>query len=128
MKVSKKKFMIVSLGLALQQACLNKNELILVTPLGIITGKPVFPEETKPEDTGNEIKDFCPNKWTREVIEAISKNYAESTGIKEEDKAENDGFILLENVTIRSAQTAKTSLPLLVVFYDQIVGVAIGNI
>ena len=41
----------------------------------------------------------------------------------------NDGYIILKDVKIRSTSSNTiTHMPFMVVFYDQIIGVSIGNI
>lgn len=96
----------------------NPAHLILVTSAGVISGLPVTEHEEKGTITSN-LLDF---------IGTVIKEHKESNNIEDYKLAEGlDGFFSLKDVTIRSGNSTYT-LPFLTVFYDQIVGVSVGNL
>lgn len=92
------------------------NSIILVTAAGLICG--TLPEE---EPTGDKLSD-------------AHIHIAMITAAKEKHKSENDelsgndGFLTLEDVTIRSGNKVIATFGGLTVFYDQIIGVALGKL
>lgn len=89
----------------------DKNNLILLTPSGIISGKIVSDEEIK------ELKFF--NDFTNESVNCFIEETQES------DKY--PAFIKLKDVTFKNGAFSY-SVPFITVFLDQIVGVTIGTL
>jgi flagellar hook-basal body complex protein FliE len=127
MKISKKKYMVLNLALAVQHEELEKNKLILTTAIGVIVGTPEIPKDDGDAESKSIDESSSSQSIAIKLIDVVSKNYKEATGVEEEAKSESDGFILLKDVTIKSS-SAQFNLPVLAVFYDQIIGVTIGNI
>ena len=127
MKTSKKKYMILTLGLATKQEGLTANKLILVTSLGLITGTPVLPDnrETADPECRNDSRNS--KEFATELISRLSEDFSSATGTTDEEISEDDGFVLMQDVTIKTS-SACFALPVLAVFYDQITGATIGNI
>lgn len=89
----------------------KKNNLILLTTSGIISGKIVTDEETQ------ELKFF--NDFTDETVNCFIEETQETTYSQE--------FLKLKDATVKTG-TFSCSFPFLAVFLDQIVGVTIGTI
>jgi len=95
------------------------NQLIIVTAGCVITGIPT-----------QEIKDSELHKNDSiSLNDQIKRNAAISHHKQYGDKGlgGNDGAFLLENVSIKYSDNFTVNLPELVLFYDQIVAIAIGN-
>jgi hypothetical protein len=109
---SLKKAVIGGLANNLSTKSLKDSQLIVLTAFGMISGSPIF------EDSNNLI--------TSDIVEVQRKRYFEEYGC--DDLAPgNDGYISMKDVEIISGHTT-TYLAELVVFYDQIIGVCIGNV
>lgn len=93
----------------------KSNRLILVTSAGVIIGDPVISEETD-----SAISSLA------NVSKDIANEYREKNSIPDSPLDGNDGFICLKNVTIKSPHTT-TNIPFLNVFFDQIIGISLGN-
>ena len=94
----------------------SNNNLVCVTPSGMIVGTPV-------ESTNilNENDDMA--NW----FSALNTRIENSLSSSNELNTANDGVILLKDVTIKSG-IASYSLPYLNLFFDQIIGISLGNI
>ena len=85
---------------------MGNHQLILTTAAGNI--------QNDDSNTSSIISHFCEN-----VTNAYLKENPEM--------AENDGYIVLSDVRIRSTSgNVITNLPVMVIFYDQIIGASIG--
>lgn len=99
---------------------LNENKLILATPLGLITGR--FPTEEKCDDVDNI------NAILSKLCAKITNDYKTELSLSETDHLPDDeGYLYLVDVEIKTPSNNFT-LPFMVVFYDQIIGISIGNI
>ena len=102
---------------------LEKNDLILTTSAGIISGK--LPSEQEIDDEKSlygVLYKIC-NNTKEEYLKNISSTDSEPVIVG------NDGYIILKDVKIRSTSSNTiTHMPFMVVFYDQIIGVTVGNI
>ena len=112
---SLKKSLIINLSDSTLVEGLEQNKLVLVTAFGNIVGKPLNDKDLEHTDDN---KNFLPI-----MVELFSKEY-----LKDKTADGNDGYIILKDVKITSPSNTTTNLPFLVVFYDQIIGVTIGNI
>ena len=117
-KPSLKKTVILSMAKAREFEHLGENKLVLLTPMGIITG------------TMAKLRDGEVSK-SSELISHIAKSAKESYDEKfggDEPLDGNDGYIILENATTMPSDGRSYNFKQLVVFYDQIIGVTIGAI
>lgn len=105
-----------------QTDLLKGNKLILLTAFGIVSGELIF---DVPDDSSEDIN----NKVLSNIIKRISDDYCADYSIELPTNG-NDGCFLLKNVEILSSSTSQKSISLaqLVVFFDQIIGVSVGNI
>ena len=94
----------------------EKSKVILVTAAGIIEGKLL---QSNSEDNEGDFLGKMICGFSDEYEKKILKDGQTLSG--------NDGFILLSNVTIRNG-AIKNDMPLLTVFYDQIIGISIGSV
>ncbi|MDW5300216.1 MAG: hypothetical protein SA378_08780 [Sedimentibacter sp.] len=100
---------------------LNKNQIYLYTPIGIISGEVYeFPENYEEEKT---------------VVDVLAKNFSEiADDYKEKYNIEdflpnNDGFIVLKKAKIQPlGSMSTTNIDLLTVFFDQIIAVSFGTL
>ena len=90
---------------------LENNRIIFFTSSGMIIGTPVEREVDK-----SEVLPF--------LVDSAVKHYRETHGI-DSFLPGNDGLLVLKNVEVRG--NPNITLPYLVLFYDQIIGMAIGN-
>lgn len=104
--------------LNLENEAFKDNELILATPLGLICGKPI--NFAKEEDTNKNDFAFAA------LLKELSSDFLDDLKKDNRELDPNDGYILLYDVTIRNG-TDTSKIPLLTVFYDQIIGVTLGN-
>ena len=116
-----KKFLISDLYLLTNEEELKNNDINLFTPLGIISGKPYH------YSTDN-LNEYLATDLMAKLFEKITNTYKSKYSI-ENSIPENDGFIVLQDVIIRSNNSVNIiKVPQLVVFYDQIIGITLGNL
>ena len=108
-----KKQIILGLATATDLEVLKNNKLFLVTPIGIISGRPCDENNTAENVDGASFL----SSLTEKLVEDFDSENIEG----------NDGFLTLTDVTVQMAGNFTYSLPHLVVFYDQIIGVTLGN-
>lgn len=119
---SLKKSMIIAMASIPEVEGFETNNLILTTPAGLICGKLISEDETTDSNKMNNLMAKVCNNFTEKYLKDISDS--DSEPIIEG----NDGYLFLQDVTIRSTSSNATSnLPFMIVFYDQIIGVSIGN-
>lgn len=92
------------------------NRLFLVTAAGIISGIPVFDEET------DNLNVTVAQTLNSAALGAVSK----SDSPDEERSTGNDEFILLRDARFE-ATTPVVNFPILTVFCDQIIAVSLGT-
>lgn len=103
-------------GITLLQKEFGNNQLILVTSLGLIAG------------TSININEDATSTLLLDLTDQFANDYIEKNALDKDNPLNgNDGFISLTDVTIKTSH-ATFNLPFLNVFYDQIIGVTIGNI
>lgn len=120
MKSTLKKDIIYNLALSTELEELKEKNIILLTGLGIIEGRLITEEDTADKDSQDMLMDT--------LVENISKKYRELHEIPGDVLIPgNDGCITLKEVSITS-NGFHTELPYLVVFFDQIIGISVGNI
>lgn len=95
------------------------NEVILLTPAGILSGE--FVE--CPESAAG-LKSESAEFQTMMLLE-LSTQYKDEHQIQKVDG--NDGFLPLKNVIFHCSNDRIYKFPYLTVFYDQIIAVAQGN-
>jgi hypothetical protein len=92
------------------------SKIVLLTAAGVVTADPVNPDEINTEK---------PDGSLITAVKHLSDNYRKL--YKQESPAPgNDGYIVLRNARLRSLGQ-DTSFDVLIVFFDQIIGVTIGG-
>ena len=108
-----KKTIIRGLAVATGLEALRNNKLVLVTPIGVISGY-LCDEDNLGQDATGEV-----------LLSTITEKLTTDFG---EDNIEgNDGYLLLSDVKVQTGANMTYNLPNLIVFYDQIIGVTLGN-
>lgn len=96
---------------------LANNSIIVVTPCGIITGNPLLDNESD-----NTIK------LMEDLNIRFAKNYREDFNIPiNMPLSGNDGFFTLKDASLISGSVT-TSLGFINIFYDQVIGISLGNL
>ena len=95
------------------------NRLFLVTAAGIISGIPVFDEET------DNLNVTVAQALNSTALEAVSK--ADSSDDESSPVGRSGEFILLKDARFE-ATTPVVNFPILTVFCDQIIAVSLGTI
>lgn len=117
---SLKKILINDLSLLSLPGEFGKNQLVLITAAGTISGELI-------EKIDGEQKEFSSSDVIAKFIEKVGTDYKKEHEISDEQWIEgNDGYIVLKNVTIRNG-SATTNIPVLAVFFDQIIAASVGN-
>lgn len=110
-----KKLIITAMSSAPEIEGLEDNDLILTTSAGIIFGKLISDEEAN-------------NDPFAIVCGKIAEDYQKENFSSDSCLPGNDGYLYLKDVKIKSTSSNLTTrLPLLIVFFDQIIGVSIGR-
>lgn len=113
---SLKKYLIRGIATIPSIEGMEKNKIILVTSCGLIIG-----EIMKSTDDLSLSNAFFTS------VDTLTSMYLEDNKLSPDSVPDgNDGYILLKNVTIKN-NTGDINLPILCVFYDQIIGATIGN-
>lgn len=114
---SMKKTLISSYCAMPSTEALANNSIIVVTPCGVITGNPLSDNESD-----NTIK------LLDDLNIRIAKNYREDFGISYDTSLpDNDGFFTLKDASLISGSVT-TNLGFINIFYDQVIGISLGNI
>lgn len=108
---SLKKGLITDFTIATTLKGFADNSVILVTPAGIITGKPCIEPNAPESDAGL----------------SLIAQIADGSVNEKEPTSPNDGFVLLQDVELQS-NGQKYNFVALAVFYDQIIGVSLGKL
>ena len=108
-----KKQIILGLATAPNMEALKDNKLILVTPIGVISGRLC--------DENNAGKGVAGETF----LSALTEKLAEGFG--KENIEGNDGYLLLSDVKVQTGGNATYNLPHLVVFFDQIIGATLSG-
>ena len=95
---------------------LESNRVVLLTPAGMIIGDLIT--ENEETETNSLLSNFSYD---------IAHGYREENNLPDNPLDGSDGFLCLKNVSIKSG-TATFNIPYMNVFFDQIVGVSLGNI
>lgn len=106
-----KKEMLRNLAVLTNMDGMENNEIILITAAGLIMGK-------------------LPGEDSKEILSKLAKSLSEKYFEEYEIKTTlpgNDGYLILEDVTILSGQT-RSNMPSAIVFHDQIIGITIGSL
>lgn len=115
-----KKSMIIALSSFPDIEGFEKNHLILTTAAGTIHGKLISDNQLNDKD------DVC--GLLAHACEKIANNYIEENSSQESALSGNDGYLFLTDVRIRSVSSSTiTTLPFMIVFFDQIIGITIGS-
>ena len=96
---------------------IGSNKLVFVTAAGIISG---YPCEIKSKSNPSTFQGLM------SMFAGISLDGYEENIQSLKDINENDGFILLKDVTINNGPST-FSTPSFFLFFDQVIAVAIGN-
>lgn len=98
----------------------EKNKLILTTAFGLITGR--FPDPEEMNDLTN------PTTVIAKLASCTAQTYKTNLSLSETDSLPgDDGYMYLVDVQVTS-NTETFTLPFMIIFYDQIIGVSIANI
>jgi len=101
---------------------LHNGKLIIITAAGLITGVPAE------RQIDADYKDLEKRQFFTKFFDDSIRMYRKKHDMPDEESTSgNDGAIALQDVVIHSG-IKQTSMPFLVVFYDQIIGVTIGNL
>lgn len=92
---------------------LRGNNIVLITATGMITGRLCDPDTPLEDMSGAAIL----NALVEQVTDAYGPENIEG----------NDGYIQLTDVVIRASGNTTYNVGNLIVFYDQIIGVSLGN-
>ena len=93
------------------------NSVIVMTPAGTYIGKPVSDKDESKTDS-----------FWAELFFELAKDYRQDNQIAENVPLDgNDGFLVLKDVQLQ-ANGSIIKMPFVVLFFDQIVGITIGNI
>ena len=111
-----KKEIIVAALAATNSDILGDNKIIVSTAAGIFIGD-LISEECTPVDS-NSVSSHALVK----VFNDISCEYKEKHSLDN-----SDGYFCLENVQLLNGSN-RTSFPFVVLFFDQVIGISIGNI
>jgi len=110
--MSLKKHVILNFALSIGIEALEKNKLIVVTSAGVFTGK-----------LNKEDKEDNSNHFFSILLEKITDNFEGSLS----NLAPDDGYIVLKEAMLNSGGI-KYNISRIVIFYDQIVGITIGDL
>lgn len=114
---SLKKHLVLSLAALPSIEGWEQNQIIIFTSSGRITGTPVIPEKSNGQ-----------TQYLTNLVAEFSKQYREENSLPPDSPLDNnDGAIVLSNVTVSNGGP-EVHLNFLVVFYDQIVAITIGNL
>jgi len=108
-----KKQIVRTIAAAMQAEGMEQNKVIILTAGGLIAGT-VYSEE-------NFSKTDLSHCLVPGLAEAAVKDY--DTSILDG----NDGYLPLSDVTIKNGPNNSMKVPSLIVFYDQIIGITLGN-
>jgi len=126
---SLKKEIVSGLYAALLENVLSNNSLILATSSGIITGNPISDEEIETAKSKKEFSEMTEVESSicidSSLLDVINKNYEEQYKVNRPTQG-NDGYLWLKDATLLSGG-ATYHFGTLIVFYDQILGVSVGN-
>lgn len=101
---------------------LEGNELVVVTPLGLIVGT-----LAKTSAENSDDKDLIASTFLAKLSMEFCDKYREENSLdKEQPLANSDGFLSLTDVTIKTSNNT-FNLGFLNVFFDQIIGITIGT-
>jgi hypothetical protein len=121
-----KKEIIIKFALATSLDQLEGNELIIVTSFGIITGS--LAGEINDIDIDFDDKNQVGVAFLTNITHDLVSDYQKKNSIDKDQLLDgNDGFISLTDVVIKTSTTT-FNLHFLNVFYDQIIGVTLGNV
>lgn len=119
-KPSLKKTIISNLAMLKNVDGFKDNSLLLLTSVGIISGKVIDIKDTE---------NLNGSEYLASLIKEFSKDYKKENYSDESTYLPgNDGHITLVNVTILKDNGSTTKIPILTVFFDQVIGVSIGNL
>ena len=108
-----KKEMITAYAYSPEISILDKNNVVLLTPAGIITGKLINP------DVKDDMKVEIFTNINNGIINRFTKDGRAVSG--------NDGFISLKDAVLLNCGHS-VNIGCINVFFDQIIGVTIGNV
>lgn len=111
---NKAKFIFGFAGTALSDELSKSTKLMLFTPVGLISGRPV---ENKGRHDNEMVETHC----------AIMKDIKEDNA-HEENTRKGDGCLILEDVEVSTTPGQTFHLDALTVFLDQVIGVSIGEL
>lgn len=117
--MSLKKDLVLSFSCLPDIEGLEKNKLFLTTPLGLISGR--FPTDEELENSENI------NAILVKMCSRVTSEYKSELSLSESESLPGDeGYLYLIDVEIKSPNQTY-SIPFMVVFYDQIIGISIGS-
>lgn len=123
-KPSLKKFISSNIGNFLDKRSelgLENNRIIFYTPIGVIEGDYINKDIDNIDELDNEYSALLV------MCESLYDEYVETYESEKSPLSGNDGFLILKNVVIRNSNNT-FRIPSFILFYDQIIGISIGNI
>ena len=96
---------------------MENNSIIVMTPAGTYTGKPV----SSKNDNSETVLSFV------EILSEFADKYRQDNQIAENESLDgNDGYLMLKDVQLQTSGST-INMPFAILFFDQIVGITIGN-
>lgn len=123
-KPSLKKFISSNIGNFLDKRSelgLENNRIIFYTPIGVIEGDYIDKGIDKIDELDSEYSILAT------ICEGLYDEYVETYESEKSPLPGDDGFLILKDVVIRNSNNT-FRIPSFILFYDQIIGISIGNI
>ncbi|MBC3796379.1 hypothetical protein [Acetobacterium tundrae] len=115
---SLKKHIVCSIAVSTKTETLKSNAIVLITSIGIITGS---------LDDLKGIKKDLANSPLCSMVDGFINHYREINKIENKPLDGNDGVIVLKDVIITN-NGLEAKFKELAVFYDQIIGITLGDL
>lgn len=120
MENNSKKAVVRAISAILKSELCGKNKLILVTPYGIVIGKPVAADSAI--DKAADDLEYFAEKTGLALLSAVYAKASSNAG-----PALSDDALLLSDVTVYPKAEQAIELGQLIVFYDHIEAVTLGS-
>lgn len=122
---SLKKSVILGMANATTVDMFKENSVILLTAAGMISGKLI---EKSDLESFDQTDKSALSTFTVSTITQKSKEEFDKQSDSELNVTGNDGYIVLKDVHVTNLSGQTMSLGALTVFFDQIIGVTLGNV
>lgn len=115
-----KKAVVRAISAILKSEFRGENKLVLITPYGVVTGKPVAADSTIDKAVGD--PEYFAEKTGLTLLSAVYAKASSNAG-----SALSDDALLLSDVTVYPKAEQAIELGQLIVFYDHIEAVTLGS-